>query len=46
MVYLLVKGIPIFKKKDKSLAANYRPISLLSIFNNLLDKGTQDYIPF
>ena len=34
----IAKVIPIFKKKDKSLAGTYRPISLLSIFNKLLEK--------
>jgi len=34
----LAKVIPVFKKGQTDLVSNYRPISLLSIFDKLLEK--------
>ena len=34
----LAKVIPVFKKNDKQDPGNYRPISLLSIINKIMEK--------
>ncbi len=36
--FKLAKVLPVFKKGDHSNLNNYRPISLLSVFNKLLEK--------
>jgi len=35
----LGKVVPVFKKGDRSLLTNYRPIRLLSTFDRLLEKS-------
>ena len=34
----VAKIVPVFKKGDPSIPGNYRPISLLSVFDKLLEK--------
>lgn len=36
--FKLARVIPVFKKGSRTCSSNYRPISLLSIFNRLLEK--------
>jgi len=36
----LAKVIPVYKKGDKQIASNYKPISLLNVFDKILEKLT------
>ena len=38
--------IPVFKKGSKCLPGNYRPISLMSVFNKILEKLTLKLLNF
>jgi len=44
----LAKVISVFKKGDRTQAGNYRPISLLTVFDKILEKGilAKDYVIF
>ena len=40
------KVVPVFKKDSKLDYSNYRPISLMSNIEKILEKLIRDYIPF
>lgn len=44
----LAKVVPVFKKGDPKMLANYRPISVLPILSKILERifFTTDYCPF